>query len=299
MAAANTPKEESHTKRAKISEAQKYMLLCVLGASLIFGATLAGLVHFVREIAFNSQILAREDQAIVNYSNAIRSTGICTKPKGNTYTDEELDKCNPSSIDVSQIPNTLRSNVLTNLASNQALNSVPKESSSTCINRSGQTIHNYTYEELMDNYDRAVDSGNEQRISEATTLMKSCSALRVIPDALPSYKNEEALLASLNKLFIESDWQPESLSPGGDAATTGLNKGLNALSVRLGVEADTRTTMRVLLNIERSIREFNIERATIEWSGADTLSLQANATAYYMDPSSIVERTETVKPGGK
>lgn len=297
--AAAAPKEESHTKRAKISEAQKYMLLCVLGASLIFGATLAGLVHFVRDISFNGQILAKEDQAIANYSQAIKTTGICTKPKGDTYTDDELDKCNPSSIDISQIPNTLRSNVLTKLASNEALNSVPKESSSTCINKTGNSSHNYTYDELKANYDKAVENGNEQKISEATTLMKSCSALRVIPDALPSYKNEEALLASLNKLFIESDWQPESLSPGGDAATTGLNKGLNALSVRLGIEADSATTMRVLLNIERSIREFNIERATIEWSGADTLSLQANATAYYMDPSSIVERTETIKPGGK
>lgn len=283
-------------KHLKISDAQKYMLLAVLGASLVLGATIALLVHFLRQISFNSDVIAKEDAAIVNYSNAIKTTGICTAPKGNTYSNEELDKCNPSSINIDDIKGTLRSNILNDLASNAALNSVPKEPSSICIN--DQTNRNYTFKELQQIYQDAEDSENQERISSATTLMKSCSALRVIPDALPAYKNEEALLASLNKLFIESDWQPESLSPGGDAVTTGLAKGLNALSVRLGIEANSATTMRVLLNIERSIREFNIETATIEWSGADTLSLQANATAYYMDSSSIVEKTETIKPGG-
>lgn len=283
-------------KHAKISDAQKYMMLAVLGASLVLGVTIALLVYFLQKISFNSDIIAKEDAAIADYSHAIETTGICSAPKGDTYSDEELDKCNPNNIDVDDIKGTLRYNVLNDLASNTALNSVPKESSSICIN--DQTKRNYTFRELQQIYQEAEDSEDQDRISSAMTLMKSCSALRVIPDALPAYKNEEALLASLNKLFIESDWQPESLSPGGDAVSTGLNKGLNALSVRLGIEADSATTMRVLLNIERSIREFNIETATIEWSGADTLSLQANATAYYMDSSSIVEKTETIKPGG-
>ena len=294
MAAANKP--DAGTKRVRISDAQKYMLICVLGAALILGGTLAALAHFVQEISFNGKILAKQDEAISHYSEAIKTTGICRSPKDGNYSDDELDKCNPSSIDISQIPNTLRSNVLTTLASDDALNSVPKEASSICVNN--RTGRNYTYSELKYLYDDAVEKNNADSLATATTLMKSCSALRVIPDALPSYKNEEALLASLNKLFIDSNWQPESLSPGGNATTTGLNKGLNALSVRVGVEADSGTTMRVLLNIERSIREFNIERATIEWSGADTLSLQANATAYYMDSSVINEKTETVKPGG-
>ena len=282
-------------KRAKISKAQQYMLLAVLGASIALGVTLALLVHSIQQISFNSRIIEAQDTAIGNYTTAISTTGLCIKPTGDTYTIEELDKCNPSSLELSQIPNTLRSNVLQNLAVNSALNSVPKESSTTCINP--DTNKNYTDTELNDIYNEAAASDDTDRINAATELIQSCSALRVIPDALPAFKNEEALLASLNKLFIDSGWQPESLSPGGSGTNGSLKNGLRSLSVNLSVEADTATTMRVLNNIERSIREFNIERATIEWSGDNTLTLQGNATAYYMEGSKIVEREKTIKPG--
>jgi hypothetical protein len=52
--------------------------------------------------------------------------------------------------------------------------------------------------------------------------------------------------------------------------------------------------MNTLKNIERSIREFNIERATIEWGGDNSLILHAQATAYYMGESSIKEISKTV-----
>lgn len=285
-----------NSKHAKISEAQKYMLLAVLAASLCLGITMALIVHFVQQMDFNKKIIIAEDQAIVAYNNAIKTTGVCPKPKGDTYNEEELKKCNPAGTEISEIPNTLRSNILTNLAANEDLNSVPKEASTNCMNPDNNN-KNYTYEELTNIYNKAVESGNTDQISAANTLMKSCSALRVIPDALPAFRNEEALLASLNKLFIDSDWQPESLSPGGTANDSSLKKGLNALSVNLSIEADSAVTMNVLHNIERSIREFNIQRATIEWSGEDTLTLQGQATAYYMDTSSIVESNKVIKPG--
>ncbi len=53
--------------------------------------------------------------------------------------------------------------------------------------------------------------------------------------------------------------------------------------------------MSVLNNIERSIREFNIKTATIEWSGSDNLLLQAQANAYYMDKSIITETKKTIR----
>lgn len=289
-------KEIAIGKRAKISQAQQYMLLSVLGASVILGITLALVVHFVQQISFNTKVIVAEDQSLAAYTNAIKTTGVCRKPQGDVYTDEELSKCNPSSIELSQIPNTLRSNILENLAANADLNSVPKEASSVCANPNNDN-KNYTFDELNQIYNDATESGNEQQIATATRLMKSCSALRIIPDALPAFRNEEALLASLNKLFLDSNWQPESLSPGGTSSNSKLKNGLHALSVNLSIEADTGTTMNVLHNIERSIREFNIERATIEWSGQDTLTLQANSTAYYMDESSISESQKTIKPG--
>ena len=288
-------KEIAIGKRAKISQAQQYMLLAVLGASICLGVGASLTVHFFKQITFSADVISAEDGSIVNYSNIIRDTGICEAPKGSTYSDEELKKCHPDSISVSKIPNTLRHNILNKLASNEALNSVPKEDNTSCINPSTQK--NYTYEELRKMYD---DASNSSELVAASQRIKRCSALRVIPDALPSYKNEEALLASLNKLFKESDWEPESLSPTGEIAVSPLGNGtLNTISVKLAVEADTRTTMSVLDNIERSIREFDINNATIEWDGDSTLLLSAQATAYFTNQATIRETTKTMKAEGK
>lgn len=287
-------KEVAIGKRAKISEAQQYMLLSVLGAAVVLGVAISLVIHFIQQISFNTRVIMAEDEAIVSYSNIIKNTGICKSPKGDVYSDDELKKCDPDSIETSEIPGTLRANILENLAASDALNSVPKEASSSCINP--ETGKNYTYTDLNKIYNNA--SGATE-LSAASQLIKSCSALRVIPDALPAFRNEEALLASLNKLFIESGWQPESLSPSGSSSTSTLAPGLNTISVSLSVEADTSTTMNVLDNIERSIREFDIERATIEWGSNNTLTLQAQATAYYMDESTVTETTQTLKAEDK
>ena len=206
------------------------------------------------------------------------------------YSSEELDNCNPDSVEVSEVPNTLRSSILEGLASNEALNSVPREENSSCVNPT--TNKNYTYKELSKIY---KDANGSEELNAASQLIKSCSALRVIPDALPAYKNEEALLASLNKLFNISNWEPESISPSGNTVEEELPAGLNGISVNVSVEANSGTTMSVLNNIERSIREFNIKTATIEWSGSDNLLLQAQANAYYMDKSIITETKKTIR----
>lgn len=284
-------KEVAIGKRAKISKAQQYMLLSVIGASIVLGVAVSLTIHFVKQIVFNAKVIAEEEKSIAAYSSIIKDTGVCKNPKGSIYSDEELKSCNPDTIEVSEIPNTLRSNILTNLAANQALNSVPKEANSSCIN--SDTGKNYTYKELNEIYKNAKTSTD---LLAASQLIKSCSALRVIPDALPAFKNEEALLASLNKLFIVSDWEPENISPSsGSSSTSKKGSSLNPISLNLSVEADTAKTMRVLSNIERSIREFNINRATIQWGGNDTLVLNAQANAYYMVPSSITEKDQTVK----
>lgn len=281
-------------KRAKISKAEQYMLLSVLGASLVLGLAVALVLKFTSQISFNANVIAEEDKAIVAYSDAIKNIGICKKPAGSVYTDDELSKCRPDSISSSSVPGTLRYNILNNLAANEALNSVTKESDVACNNP--KTNKAYTYEELETLYDEAETS---EELNAASDLIQNCSALRIIPDALPAFKNEEALLSSLNKIFIISGWEPNSLSPTGNSAISALGTNLNTISVRLSVEAGASTTKNVLDNIERSIREFNIERATIEWSSHNTLTLQAQATAYYMTPVTLSETTKNIKAGGK
>lgn len=287
-------KEVAVGKRAKISEAQQNMLLAVLGAALFLGAALSLVSHFIKRISFNIEVIATQEQSIKAYSDVIKTTGVCMSPKGSVYSNDELEKCDPDSIEVSQIPGTLRANILENLAANEALNSVKKEDDNSCKNPA--TEKPYTYKELSKVYKEA--RGGTQ-LAAASQLIKSCSALRVIPDTLPAFKNEEALLASLNKLFNVSGWQPESLSPSGTTAASTLAPGLNTISVNLSVETNTGTTLNVLNNIERSIREFDIGRATIQWGSNNSLQLQAQATAYYVDESSIVESTKIIKAGDK
>ena len=288
-------KEVAIEKRAKISQAQQYMLLAVLGAAIFLGAAVSLIMHFISQISFNMQVIAEEEKAIVAYSNAIRDIGVCKKPKGSIYTDDELKKCNPDSIDVSLVPGTLRANIMENMAANAALNSVPKEDSS-CTNP--YTGKKYSYDELNKMY---TDAETDDDLIAASELIQKCSALRIIPDALPGVKNEEALLSSLNKIFILTDIEPEMLTPTGSTAVSSIGKNLQTISIQLSVESSTENTVKFLENVERSIREFNIDHATIEWGSDNTLVLQAQAEAFYMLPSELTETKQTVKvqKGGK
>lgn len=282
---AEKTKEVAIGKRAKISQAQQYMLLAVLGAALFLGAALALNIHFIKEITYHAGVISKQDESIVNYSNAIRDIGVCRSPKGSTYSIEELRRCYPNDIDVSEVPGTLRSNIVENMAANEALNSVPKEGSSSCVNT--ETNKNYTYEELNDLYSKAE---NAEERAAATKLIKICSALRIIPDALPAFKNDEALLSSLNKIFIESDIQPEGLSPSNEESVAEFGEGINEISVNLSVETDMAGTVGLLHNIERSIRDFDFKSVTFEWSGG-LIDFAGRANAHYVNRSTLSEST--------
>ena len=290
-------KEIKLGKRAKITQAQQYMALAVFGAALFLGAAVAVVINSVNKISFSASVIVAQDQSIVSFSDTIKNIGICEKPSGKVYSDDELKKCNPNSISASRVPNTLRSNILENMASNTALASVPNKSNTSCINP--ETNKNYTYQELEDNYSAASESGDDEKLAAAGNLIKACSSLRVIPDALPAYKNEEALLASIDKIFRDSGTEPESLSPTDETDWASFGNNLYTISVRLSIESGAGTVHTFLSNIERSIRNFNIERATIEWSSGNTINFQARATAYYMTPSILSITEKTIKPGGK
>jgi hypothetical protein len=54
-------KEVAIEKRAKISQAQQYVLLAVLGASIFLGVAISLIFYFVRQISFNSEVIAEEE----------------------------------------------------------------------------------------------------------------------------------------------------------------------------------------------------------------------------------------------
>ena len=130
-------------------------------------------------------------------------------------------------------------------------------------------------------------------------MMKACSALRAVPDALPAQKNTEALLASLDRLFDLADWHPSGLSPDSSSSAYSSYENVNTLPVSLSIEANSAKTLSVLSTIERSIRTFDVASATIEWTKTDTLKLSALARAYYTDEESLTENTVTVYANAK
>lgn len=284
-------KDVAISKKIKISQAQQYMLLSVFGAAVFLGVAISLVSTFIRQISFNSNVIAAEEQSIAKYSELIKNIGICKAPKGSIYSSEELKNCDPDAIEVTEVNGSLRANILEELASNEALNSVPKESNSNCKDQDGKQ---YTYRDLMKMY---KDARGRDQLVAASQRVRTCSALRVIPDALPAFRNEEALLASLNQLFLTSEWEPESISPTGETALSDLAPGLNTILVNLSIEADSDTTMDILTNIERSIREFNVDTASIEWGSSNTLELKAKASAYYMDKSFITESNKNITEG--
>ena len=75
-------KEIAISKRAKISEAQQYVLLSVLGAAIFLGAAISLTLHFIKVIQFNIEVISAEEASIASYSKAIKNIGICKSPKG-------------------------------------------------------------------------------------------------------------------------------------------------------------------------------------------------------------------------
>ncbi|MBQ8996836.1 hypothetical protein IJ095_02300 [Candidatus Saccharibacteria bacterium] len=283
---------EAIGKRLKISRAQSNMLGAVAGAAIVLGASLVLGVYFLKYIRFNAAVISAKDDAIEGYSNAIRDYGVCKKPRGKIYSSSELKNCVPDDVRVGEVSGTLRYNVMVTMAQNQDLESVARNGLSVCVD--SNTGEKYSYDTL---YSRYENSTNEKDKALNLEIFGLCSSLRAIPDALPGAKNELALMASLDKIFKLSGWEPDSMSPGGDAESE--IEGLGAIGVNLSVNTNSTTTIRVLQNIEKSIREINIETASIEWSSGDQLEVNASATAYYTEEAMLQEGLVTVKGTGK
>ncbi len=147
-------------------------------------------------------------------------------------------------------------------------------------------------------------------IRENIELARICSALRVIPDALPAVQNDEAVYASLNKLFLETSDEsgqpviPESISPGSGFATSDqslLEIGISTIPVNLMIENTAITTRAFLDTVERSIRNYDIQTAVIEWrsnspddNSLDVIELRGNASAYYSGAIQAEQKRKTI-----
>lgn len=156
---------------------------------------------------------------------------------------------------------------------------------------------------------RCMDvDGNPVDTTDRIEIARICTALRVIPDALPSTRNDEAVYASLNKLFLETkdeagnSIEPESISPGTSSggSSSDASIGMGTIPVSLSIGNSSVITRAVLDTIERSIRNYDILNATIAWRSsstdgeADMIELRGSAVAYYSDSVSAELKTKTI-----
>lgn len=287
---------EEATKKAKISKAQQYMFFAVLGASMVAGISFVVSMFLLRYINFNMRVISGKDEAIAAYSKAIEETGACKKPTGSIYTMAELEKCDPNNVEASQVEGSLRAKILNGMTGNADLESVARETVvSVCYN--SKTGKPYTYKTLQKEYQNASNKGDRNLREYYLGLIKMCSSLRVIPDALPSVSNETAMMSSVGQIFRVSGTQQDSLSSNASGGISSV-PGLNVMTLGLEITEEINQTKKVLSDFEKSIRNFDINSATIQWND-DKLTVGAQMSAYYMDQASVVEKTVTIDPEDK
>lgn len=280
----NKDDKKASGKRLRISKAQQYTMLEVLGASLVLGTCMVISLFLFKYIKFNTEIITQKGAAINDYDASIRNIGICKDTdKNGRLNGKELDDCDPGAVSLNDVQGSLRYNVIDTMAQNEDLETVARKREEDCYDADGKKIDFYKlYEETNDDLEK----------QQYLQLTKICSALRVIPDALPAQRNTEALMASVNQIFILSNWEPETLSPRDDIVMTTI-AGVGVIPTTLRIEGSDGVTMTTLNNLERSIRDFDVTSAVFEWTNSG-ISMQASANAYYLNQENELETTRTV-----
>jgi hypothetical protein len=150
-------------------------------------------------------------------------------------------------------------------------------------------------------------SAEEEKIDDIE-LARVCTALRVIPDAIPSKENVEATLASLNQLLLWSDGairieglsgaDVENSSSSDSSSDSSTGSSLQSIGASLSLNDTAARVHKALDTIEKSIRNYDIASASISFSGdstdSDTIELSATFRAYYSNSVNIEKKTKTV-----
>ena len=107
----------------------------------------------------------------------------------------------------------------------------------------------------------------------------------------------------MNKIFITSNAIPLSFGSADVTRDIEISGNLHLLPMRFYFEdINTDTITTVLSNVERSIREIDVNKIFLEYK-ADTGYFNFNLSAseiyaYYMDTSKLIETTKTIEPEG-
>ena len=156
--------------------------------------------------------------------------------------------------------------------------------------------------------DKSEDEESEDSNKiDSIELARVCTSLRVIPDAIPSKKNVEATLASLNQLLLWSDGSIKidgitgSDVEGGSSikdSDGNVSKSLRSVGATLSLDDTSGKVRNALDTIENSIRNYDIASASISFSGdsttSETIEFHATFRAYYSDTVNIEKKSKKV-----
>ena len=286
------------SKRIRLSRAQKMTLAEVAITSIILGVSIVLIIFLAKYIGLNAKAIGAKNEAIDNYSKTIANVGICADSnRDGKVNANELAQCRPNDITLDKIPDTLQSNIMTKTATNQALYSVATRTTTTassCLDSNGKP------RDFLKEYQDAKSDADKKKALEST---KTCSALRVIPDALPAQQNIEAASASLGWLLKQAGVRYESLTPNdNDSSSDSASETasiVDSIPLSLVLETDTQSVYRALSTIEKSIRTFDPDSLTIEWgSRGNKLSFTIKTRAYYSGQLTVNEHNKTVTSQG-
>lgn len=286
-------KADQLIEKIKLSNAQRSALVIIAVTSVVIGFGLVLAIRFLKYIDFNKSAIIEMEKSIANYSRSIKNSGACKAPKDKNgiYTTEELKNCNPSEIGIEDVEGTLRYNVLSKMSQNVNLESVSKDASSICYNNSGEK---YSFTELYESYKTETDKDKKNDWLETIIL---CSSIRAIPDALPTVANENALLIAISKLYLDSGYNPNSFSPSSEGVLESEDSNLKIMPVTFSLDDPdgSKMSVRVLKNIEKSIRTFDVNEASIKWEdNKSKITLSAAMSAYFTDPAEALQSDKTV-----
>ena len=136
------PNGPAVSKRVKISKTQQQMLLISLFSATALSVLVVLMIFFGKYIAFNNKVISAKDGAIVAYEKTIKNVGLCKDTNNDgKFSAGELEKCNPDALDSASMPNTLRYNVMVNMANNADLESVARNSQANCYDADGNELH--------------------------------------------------------------------------------------------------------------------------------------------------------------
>lgn len=150
------------------------------------------------------------------------------------------------------------------LSSDQALESVARERDPGCVDLEGNLIE-----------------------SDDLSITRTCSALRVVPDAMPSRANPTALGASLTKLITYPGITIDASAVGKEtvSSTVSIAPRVGSIPATFLVVGQPNNINGLLLQLESSIRPISPSTVNLEWRSGDNLALSAQTNAYFVNQS--------------